>query len=133
MLVYALRGNALFSTICGFVLLTAASRISDVLGAGDPWLLRFIGGVLILFALDLFTSSKSSPVSSSKARYFIWMDLAWVIGSAVLLLVAGPAFSTAGKLLIAAVSTIVAVFATVQHVGLRRELQMKFSRSDGAQ
>ena len=57
---------------------------------------RGVGVGLLLFAADLFVSSRAPEVSRSKALYFSFSDFGWVLGSIVLLTVAElPAIAAA--------------------------------------
>ncbi len=79
-----------------------------------------LGVVLLLYAADLtwITSRPSLDVR------FGWMavilDVAWVVGSAIVLLTDALAMTTAGNWLVAIIADVVLVFAVVQWLGIRR-------------
>ena len=116
----SLFGNALFSTLSGLILLLAAGPLSAWMGVVDTLTLRVIGGVLLFFALDLFQQSSKAAVPRWKAFYFVVMDVAWVLGSAVLIWGLALPFTTAGQWTILLVADVVGLFAVLQWIGLRR-------------
>jgi hypothetical protein len=65
-------------------------------------------------------AARSEPVNTGIARFAVYADLAWVVGSAVLIFANLVPFTTAGKWTIAIIADVVLVFAILQYVGLRR-------------
>ena len=115
----AMRSNAIFCDVSGFVMVLAAKSLSQFLGLQNPAILVGLGIGLIAWALLLFWGSAQEEVPNWLARLAIDGDLAWVLGSAVLLFLPAPALSTAGKWTIAVVADIVLVFAIWQFFALR--------------
>jgi len=107
-----LRANAIFSAAAGAVLLLAATPLSGWLGIEPGWVLRVVGAGLLGFAATL----ERTPV-----RLVIASDIAWVVGSAVLLAVGTPHLTPAGWWTIMVIADIVAAFAMLQTWGLRRD------------
>ncbi len=106
-----LRINAGFSGLSGLALLAAAGRWAELFQA-NPWLFRGVGVGLLLFAVDLIVTSFRVEIPRSKALYFSFSDFGWVVGSALLVLLA-PLSSTA-ILLVGGVAIVVLTFAIVQ-------------------
>ena len=116
----ALRANASFSVLSGLALVCAAPALASWTGLGPVWLLRAIGAGLLLFAVDLFLLARRAAAHPGRVRLVIAMDLAWVAGSAVLLLVGAESLTRAGFWLVFGVAEVVAAFALLQFLGLRR-------------
>jgi hypothetical protein len=114
----ALMGNALFSILSGLIILFAQGWVLRILGLSNKISLLVLGVALIVFAATLVINARRQPVKTSDAWMAVWMDIAWVIGSYVLIFV-GP-FSTEGKWVVGLVAELVFVFAVLQFLGIRR-------------
>lgn len=117
----SIRGNSIFSAISGITSLVAAQPLAELLGIPNPQILTALGVGLILYAIFLFSQSRQAPVRRWVALLAIEGDIAWVIGSVVLLFTNWVPFTTAGWWTVAIIADIVAVFAVLQIVGLRRQ------------
>ena len=115
----ALRSNAVFSDISGLVLILAAKPLSQFLGLDNPAILIGIGIGLFAWALMLFWGSIQEEIPTWLAWLAIDGDLAWVVGSAVILFLPAISLSTAGKWTVAILADIVLVFAIWQFFALR--------------
>jgi hypothetical protein len=115
----ALRSNAIFCDVSGFVMVLAAKPLSQFLGLQNPALLVGLGIGLIAWALVLFWGSIQEEIPNWLAWLAIDGDLAWVVGSAIILFLPIATFNTAGKWTIAIVADIVLVFAIWQFFALR--------------
>jgi hypothetical protein len=69
-------------------------------------------------SITLVINARKQQVKKSDAWIAVCRDVAWVIGSYVLILVVP--FSTEGKWVVGAVAEAVLVFAVLQFVGIRR-------------
>ncbi len=116
----ALLGNALFSGLSGLVLLVGFAPVGRLVGFELPWLYVALGMGLVLFALGLIRSARRPQINRAEARAASLMDAAWVLGSVALLLVPGLPLTMAGRWLIGLVADVVALFALLQWLGLRR-------------
>jgi hypothetical protein len=112
--------NGLFSTASGVGLMLGASPLGPFLGVEAPGAYRILGLVLVLFGLDLLWLSRRRATLRPLTRVVIALDLSWVIVSLVLLLTGWLPFTTAGQWTVALLADVVAVFAVLQYVGLRR-------------
>jgi hypothetical protein len=115
----ALRSNAIFCDVSGFVIVLAAKPLSQFLGLQNPAILVGLGIGLIAWALMLFWGSMQEEIPNWLAWLAINGDLAWVIGSAIILFLPAVSLSTAGKWTVAIVADIVLVFAIWQFFALR--------------
>ncbi|HEX6385803.1 MAG TPA: hypothetical protein VF177_14130 [Anaerolineae bacterium] len=116
----SLRGNGLFSALSGLVFLFGARPLADFMGLPWPAVLVTIGLVTILYAGLLFWMTAQPAINRSFARTTIVLDASWVIASIAILLAGWPPLSVAGKWTVALLAEVVALFAILQSVGLRR-------------
>jgi hypothetical protein len=114
----ALMGNALFSTLSGLAILFAQGRVLRILGLSGSVNLLILGVGLIVFAATLLVNARRQQVKRSDAWVAVSMDLAWVVGSCVLIFIVP--FSTEGKWVVGVIAELVLVFAVLQFVGIRR-------------
>jgi len=114
----ALMGNALFSTLSGLTILLAQGWVLRILGLASNVNLLILGVGLILFAITLVVNARKQQVKKSDAWIAVLMDVAWVLGSYILIFIVP--FSTEGKWVVGVVAELVLVFAVLQFVGIRR-------------
>lgn len=116
----SLRGNAVFSAASGITLAASSYAIAPLLGVEPSWILLIIGLGLLPFAYDLFTNSVRQEVHTGRAKQAIAADVAWVVASVVILTTDPVGFTTVGFITVALVAAVVADFAFLQWLGLRR-------------
>jgi hypothetical protein len=114
----ALMGNALFSTLSGVIILFAQGWVLRILGLSKDMSLAMLGIGLLGFAVMLVINARSQRLKTSDAWIVVSLDLAWVLGSYILIFVAP--FSAGGKWVVGAVAELVSVFALLQFLGIRR-------------
>ena len=117
---YALRGNAAFSAVSGVIAILAAAPIAAFMGLASPLILVIIGVGLLPFAFLVYKVSTMTAVKPLFVKEILVMDLLWIVGSMVILLVGWPALTANGRWLVAVLADSVAVFALLEFVGLRR-------------
>jgi len=117
----ALLGNAAFSGASGLIMVLAADALSQYLGLGSPIILTIVGIVLLLYMPILVWLANKSPVPRHFAWEVIALDVLWVLGSGMLIFTDLVPLSTGGKWTVALIADIVALFAILQYVGLRRQ------------
>jgi hypothetical protein len=115
-----LQANMVFSAISGLVLAVEAGPISRWLGLPTAWILVVLGVGLLGFAWQLFQTARQTPIELRQANAILLMDVAWVVGSALLLLTSWVAFTNAGWWAVLLVADMVALFAIMEYVGIRR-------------
>jgi hypothetical protein len=123
----AMRSNAIFCDVSGFVMILAAKPINQFLGLQNPAILVGLGIGLIAWALMLFWGSTQEEIPTWLAWLAIDGDLAWVVGSAVILFLPAITLSMAGKWTVAIVADIVLVFAIWQFFAFR-SVQKNFEK-----
>jgi hypothetical protein len=114
----ALMGNALFSILSGAAIVIANRWLVRFLGLPENVSLVILGIGLIAYAATLILNARRPAIKITDAWIAVIMDLAWVVGSYVLILVVP--FSTGGKWVIASVAELVLAFAILQWLGIRR-------------
>ena len=116
----ALQGNGAFSTVSGLVTLLGANAVAAFTGVQPAVVFMVLGVSLLLFAAGLFWMTRETAVNPALARIVIIMDVLWVVGSIILLLSNALPLTVAGKWAIGLVADMVALFAILQYIGLRR-------------
>jgi hypothetical protein len=114
----ALRGNAAFSTTCALIGLIASAPLASALGVPNAGVLVGLAAQLLVFAAFLVWLSRRPQIHPAVALGVILADVAWVVGTVPV--VAGGTLTTAGVWTALAVADVVALFAVLQGVGLRR-------------
>ncbi len=116
----ALLGNSIFSTLSGLFFLFDAAPIAAFLGLDMPMMIQVLGVNLLVFAVIVYKVATATPINRTLASIIIALDVAWVVGSIVLIFSNLLPLTTSGKWGIAIVADIVACFAIAQYIGLRR-------------
>ena len=116
-----LLGNAAFSGLSGLLMVLAANPISQFLGLSNPLILAIVGIALLLYMPFLVWLANQTPVPSWMTWVVIELDVLWVIGSLILIFTSLVPLTTGGKWTIAITADIVAIFAILQYIGLRRQ------------
>jgi hypothetical protein len=116
-----LQANGIFSGLSGLALIVDAGPIATFLGINAPWVLAAIGVGLVIYAIDLFWIASREPIDARFATGAIVMDGLWVLGSILLLVTDWVPFTDAGKWTVGIVADLVATFAILQFIGLRRK------------
>ena len=99
----------------------AAGPIARLLGADIPAAIVFAVGVSLLpFGYGLYRMAAQPEIAPRQAGIITVMDITWVIGSYLLLVLAWDSFSVAGRWFVALQAEAVFTFAILQFIGLRR-------------
>ena len=114
----ALRGNATFSTLSGLSFLVASGAIAAFLGDVPAAEVTSVGASLLLFAIALVWLASRSEIPPALVTAVIVADLAWVLGTVVV--VFAGVFTRGGAVAAVMVANVVLAFAVLQWVGLRR-------------
>ena len=114
-----LTTNAVVSGLCGAGLVAAGSPLHGVLGLPGPAPLIVFGALLLVFAAQVWRARRE-PVDRRQAQAILVMDVAYVVATAVFLLVWPQVLSPLGRWLAIAVAEVVALFALGEYVGIRR-------------
>lgn len=114
-----LMGNSVFSTVTAILLLIFATPIAELMGVDSSLPFTLVGVGLLPFAGSVFYLASRPRIPFSQVRVVIVMDLAWVLGSGILLLTNAFSITSSGRVLIAFVAVAVLAFAVGQSIGLR--------------
>ncbi|MEA1902362.1 MAG: hypothetical protein U9N56_02425 [Actinomycetota bacterium] len=111
--------NGLFSIVSGLVSLVFADAISDFMGI-HPLVLRFVGVGVLIFGAAVYWFSRHDNIEPGFAWFTTIADLAWVIGTAVLIFSYPDLMSSGGNSLAGILAVAVLLFAIGQFVGLKK-------------
>ena len=115
---YSLRGNAVFSTLCGVSAIAFATPLAATLGIPAPLQLVALGAQLLGFAALLVWLASRPEVRPALALAVVAADALWVV--ATIPLVLSGVLSAAGNWTALAIADVVALFALLQYLGVRR-------------
>ena len=114
----ALRFNAGFSCLCALLCLAAAGPIAAAMGLPQSIWLQALGVQLLAFAGFLVWLAARPRIAPAIAWGVVVADIAWVVGT--LPLVAADLLTSTGIWIALGVADVVAFFAVLQVVGLKR-------------
>ena len=115
-----LRANAIFSTVSGVFVILFAKSVAQLIALENPLLLIALGIDLLPFAFFVYKVSAMETLNSKWVWVIIEMDILWVVSSVVLLFSNIVPFTTAGMWMIGLLAEVVAIFAVLEYVGLRK-------------
>ncbi len=113
-----LRANAAFSLLSGTILAAGSTALDDVLGIPTLWLATLGVGV-VAFGLIVRRISEPDQVRRGSALLVVGADIAWVIGTAAVLLGFPELLSIAGRWTFGIIGLFVLDFALLQVLGLK--------------
>lgn len=115
-----LLGNALFSALTGAVCVAAAPALSRMMGVTQPAVWVGLGMALLFFAALVAWAALRVPDIRPYGRLIFWADVVWVAASVLLLITGLAPLTPAGVWVVVIVADLVAVFAVLEYIGLRR-------------
>jgi F0F1-type ATP synthase membrane subunit c/vacuolar-type H+-ATPase subunit K len=110
-----LQINALATAASAVALLAGRGILPRFFGLSSPLLLDIVAVGFLIYAGALALAAARRPVQRQALIAFAIADAAWVVGSAVALLMFWPQLEPLGRILIVAVALVVEVFATLQY------------------
>jgi hypothetical protein len=114
----ALTGNGLFSITSGLIGAIFASQLADLMGVN--WVVLLVIGIGVVgFGIVTLMNARRQGINLLEANLTVIADIFWVLGGAVIILIPGL-LTTEGNFLLGAVSIVVAGFAILQTIGIRR-------------
>jgi len=115
-----LTADGIFALLSGTSLVIAAKPIANLIALNQPVILTVLGLVLLGYgALLLFSASRTS-MNRQIAWLAIILNGIWVIASYFGLFLGWFPVNTAGNWAIALVAEVVAIFAILEYIALRR-------------
>jgi len=115
---WSLRANAAFSSACAALALAAAGRLARTLGVPEPGMLVALGVQLLVWAGLLLALAARPRIRPALALAVVAADALWVVGMIPLVLAGG--LTAAGVWTALALADVVAAFAVLQLLGIRR-------------
>ncbi len=119
LLLKALTLNAAFSAFSALMMFVAGGWVAEQLGLASAVPIYVTGGLLSLFALQLWNIVRTRKIRTWEIAGIISGDIAWVIGSAVLVALYYRSLTATGLMLVDTVALAVLFFAILQIRGLR--------------
>jgi hypothetical protein len=116
----ALQGNALFSTLCGVLLVFDPGPLDALVGLGSPNALTILGALTLFGAVAVVWIATRPTIDRGSAGAILAMDVAWVVGSFILLMTGLLHLSATGNWVVAGIAVAVADFALLQSYGISR-------------
>jgi hypothetical protein len=110
-----LQINATATAATGLAMLAGRGFLPPLFGLGSPILLDLIAIFFLVYAAGLFYFASRPQVERPALLAFAAGDAAWVIGSAIVLLMFWPQLTPLGRVLIVAVAIVVDIFAMLQY------------------
>jgi hypothetical protein len=110
-----LQINATATAATGLAMLAARGFLPPLFGLGSPLLLDLVAIFFLAYAAGLFYFAARPHVERGALLTFAAADGAWVVGSAIVLLMFWPQLTPIARVLIVAVAIVVDVFAMLQY------------------
>ena len=114
-----LQINATATAATGVAMLAARGFLPPLFGLGSPILLDLIAIFFLAYAAGLFYFAARPRVERPALLAFAAADGAWVVGSAVVLLMFWPQLTPIARVLIVGVALVVDAFAMLQYRAAR--------------
>lgn len=104
----------------GLAYVVAAEPLGDLLGFA-PSLLRAVGAFLVVFAVAVWLTAVRTAMPRPAVRAVIAANVIWALGSAAAAIAQWGSPDTPGTIWIVLQAGVVAAFADLQLIGLRRQ------------
>jgi len=114
--------NGISSGLTGLLLLLFSSKLSDLFNLMNNQYFIFVGGFLVLFSIYVCLTAMKLKQNLLKVKSIVVLDLAWVIGSVVIIGFGYHTISWIGIVLIIGIAIWVGTMALLQHLYLKKEL-----------
>jgi hypothetical protein len=114
----AFIGNAVFSFLSGLVMIILNDSLSLYIGISIAYLLPIIGINLIVFSICLWFISRYTKIRDYIAWTIVLLDLAWVLGSAVVASI--DVLTVQGNMVVMLLAAIVFLLSVFQLIGIRK-------------
>lgn len=120
MLAKVLRADAIVILSSSIILLLGSRPVASLIGLGNPNALLILGFILLTYGITLLAFAGRDPWNRRIAWLAIILNGLWVLGSYLGLLLGWFPVNTAGRWAIALVAEVVALFAILEFIALRR-------------
>lgn len=112
--------NVICSAIAGAVLVLAPSTMAGVIGDVPAALCQLVGAGLILFAAWVYWISRRLPDARTGVAWVFALDMVWVLGVPVVMVVFANYLTLWGQLLLGGSAVLVAEFAWLEWYWFKR-------------
>jgi hypothetical protein len=109
-----LQSNALSTAACAIGMLATREILHPLFGLAGPGLFDVLAAGLLAYAGALTITARRRPISRKALIAFAIADVAWVVGSALVLLLFWGRLAPVARLLVIIVGLAVEAFATLQ-------------------
>jgi hypothetical protein len=109
-----LQLNALSTAACAIGMLATRGTLHPLFGLATPGLFDVLAAGLLAYAGALTITARRRPISRKALIAFAIADVAWVVGSALVLLLFWGRLAPVARLLVIIVGLAVEAFATLQ-------------------
>ncbi len=113
------RSNGLFSTVAGLLTAGLSSWLASWMEV-PRGIVIIVGVGTLLFGLALISATRTAELSRAGVALTMLADFGWVFSALALIVIPGS-MTVPGKVLLAAVSAVVGVFAVLQYRGLAQD------------
>lgn len=124
LLLRALAMNAVFSGFSAIFMFISGIWLARQFGLDSPVPVYAVAGFLGLFSLQLANIARTRNIRAWEIKSIISGDIAWVIGSILLIALYYQSITAAGLMLLDVVAVAVLFFAILQIRGLRQYQKM---------
>lgn len=112
--------NVICSAAAGAVLLVAPTTMANIIGEVPAWLCQAVGAGLMLFAGWVYWISRRLPDARLGVTWVFALDMVWVVGIPVVMVVFANYLTLWGYLLLGGSVLLVADFAWLEWYWVRR-------------
>lgn len=117
--------NTVSSATAGAVLVVAPTTMAGIIGDVLAWLCQLVGAGLMLFAAWVYWISRRLPNARTGVSWIFALDMVWVLGVPVVMLIFASHLTLWGHLLLGGSAALVAVFALLEWHWLKRMPQIQ--------
>jgi hypothetical protein len=108
-----LNGSA--TAVSALAILATRGILPSLFGLTSPILLDVIAIAFLAYAGALFAAAARTPISAKTMMAFTAVDAAWVVGSAIVLMLYWVELTPIARFLVIAVALVVELFASLQY------------------
>ncbi len=112
--------DSLSSGAAGIAFIVASGPIAAFVGVANPLALVILGILFVVFAAAVYYTASREPINRRAVWLIFELNVVYVVGSAIILLANAFGLSTEGRWLVLILADLVAVYAVIEFVGLRR-------------
>lgn len=109
-----LRVNVICSAAVGAILVAAPATMAGIIGDVPAWLCQLVGAGLLLFAAWVYWVSRRLPDARTGVAWVFALDMVWVVGVPVVMVVFASYLTLWGHLLLGGSALLVADFAWLE-------------------